>query len=345
MKRNKRWKRENQAEFLIKLGQLLEKGYTLPKAIEMVQLHQSPDVKVIFEDILTYLRAGFSLHSVLAEHKFPEHVLGYLSFSEKHGDLSFSLAESGKMMRKREEIKRRLLKTIRYPLFLMIIVIIIGVVFLQFLFPQFESLYQSLNIDFPLFTRLFIAFIHALPFIGLLALSFILLLFVYYFTTFRNYQPTKQVLMLQRIPLLRFFFPLLITHYFSIQLGTLLKGGLSIHEALNVFEKNDYLRFFQQEAIAMKTELLSGEGFERIVKAKKYFVPELSHIVAHGHANGTIGPELIDYGDMLMELFEEKVTRYFQIAQPVLFLIIGSTVFLMFVSMLLPMFELMSSIK
>lgn len=342
MKR-KRWKNNKKAEFLRRLGNLMEQGYTLSEGIGFLKYHQKPEVREIFDDLSKKLREGEPFHEVLETAGFPGDVLGYLYFSEQHGDLAFALKESGEMMERREGFKARFQKLVRYPLFLLWLVVMLVIFMMNFLFPQFRSLYHSLDLDFPWFTRVFLELVSLAPLILTICLILVAAAFLYYITRFRRLHPRAQLSFLMRIPVLHSFLPIVITQYFTIQLSCLLKGGLSIRESLTIFEKQNHLGFFQQEAMQMKLYLRNGERFEDILMQNPFYAKELSEVVAHGQTNGNLAKELFHYSYLLLELIEAKTARWIAMMQPALFAGIGAVVLGMFVSILLPIFNLMNA--
>lgn len=339
----KRWKNKDKAVFLIRLGKLLQQGYSLSAGIEFLKYHQKSHVRAILDDLSEKLSQGEPLHERLDDIGFPKDVLGYLYFSELHGDLAFALAESGKMMEKREELKVRFRKLVRYPLFLLWMVTVLIVFMVRFLFPQFRALYNSLNVDFPWFTVLFLRLIDEAPLIFAVLLGLLFFLFLFYLTRFRHLRPRAQLSCLRYLPFLRSFLPIFLTQYFSVQLSYLLKGGLSIYEALAIFENQHHLAFFQQEASQMKQALKNGESFDGVLRQNPFFVKELSEVVVHGQTSGNLADELFHYSNLLMEMLENQTQRVLSVMQPALFAGVGVVVLMMFVSILLPIFHLLDS--
>ncbi|HEX6923666.1 MAG TPA: competence type IV pilus assembly protein ComGB [Bacillales bacterium] len=339
----KRWRNKNKAEFLLRLGGLLQQGYSLVAGIEFLKYHQKEEVRTILDDLSGELRLGEPLHEVLEDLGFPNDVLAYLYFSEQHGDLAFALTEGGKMMERREQLKIRVRKIVRYPLFLLWIVTVLVIFMTRFLFPQFRSLYDSLNVDFPWFTDVFLTLVDAVPvfFAGLFILLFAG--FLFYMTRFRHLHPHAQLSYLRYFPLLHSFLPIIITQYFSVQLSYLLKGGLSIYESLTIFENQHHLAFFQQEATQMKQALRNGERFDDVLRRNSFYVKELPEVIAHGQTNGNLGHELFHYSNLLLEMIEARLQRVFAVIQPALFAGIGSVVLILFISILLPIFHLLDS--
>lgn len=338
-----RWKTFEKAEFLRRLGQLLLQGYTLSNGIDFLKYHQKDVIKAKLDQLSEKLRQGETFHEVLAEFDFPKDVLGYLYFSEKHGDLAFALTESGNMLVKREEVKIRFRKMLRYPLFLLWVVVILVIFMTRLLFPQFQRLYESLDLDFPWFTDWFLAMIDMVPLLFGVVIVIFAFGFLYYITRFRHLHPHAQFAHLIRIPLLRSFLPMVITQYFSAQISRLLKGGLSIFECLTVFEGQHHLAFFQQEASRMKRALKRGERLEDVIRDSLYYVDELAEVIAHGQKNGNLAEELFHYNNLLLDMIETKIKRWMTVVQPAIFAGIGGVVLIMFVSILLPIFNLMNA--
>lgn len=342
--KKRKWNNDQKAEFLRRLGQLLQQGYTLSAAIDLLRLHQKPDIQTYIDKLLQQLREGEPFHEVLGEFDFPRDVLGYLYFSEKHGDLSFALEQGADMLQKRIELKNRFQKLIRYPLFLLWLVSVLVFFMNKFLFPQFQSLYDSLQLDFPLITVVFLKLIGLTPLFLVSLLILLLALYLYYLTRFRHFHPHRQMSSLMRLPLLRSVIPVACSQYFAVQLSCLMKGGMSIYEALTIFERQDHLSFFRQEALKMKQMLQRGETLQDILNESPFYIKELSHVVAHGQANGQLPQELLTYSRLLLDAMEEKGKRLLMIAQPAIFAGIGTLVLVMFVSILLPVFHLMNSL-
>lgn len=327
----------------MRLGKLLQQGYSLSMGIDFLKYHQKDNVRVILDELSVKLSQGEPLHERLEDIGFPKEVLGYLYFSELHGDLAFALTESGKMMEKREELKDRFRKMVRYPLFLLWMVTVLIIFMMRFLFPQFRALYASLNVDFPWFTLMFLHLVNSAPVIFAVLLCFLSFVFLFYILRFRHLRPRTQLACLRYVPFLRSFMPVFLTQYFSVQLSYLLRGGLSIYEALLIFENQHHLAFFQQEATQMKQDLRNGERFDEVLRRNPFFVNELAEVVVHGQTSGGLADDLLHYSNLLVEILESRTQRILAVLQPGLFAGVGVVVLMMFVSILLPIFHLLDS--
>ncbi|WP_240378115.1 competence type IV pilus assembly protein ComGB [Bacillus piscicola] len=339
----KKWKSHESADFLVKVGELLEQGYSIDQVLELLSWEQPDIVKSMIIEMREELRRGTSFHEILRNHYFPSDITAYVFFSESCGALQEGLQGAGELYRKRIETTRRIRRYLRYPLLLLWTLLIISIVMLHFLFPQFSQLFDSLDMEFPMVTLIMIQFFRYSPYLAFSLVPIVLLLFVYYFKTFRHYSAHKQCHLLFQIPFLAPFLRLFFTYYFSLQLSSMLKGGLSIYEACQVFERQDHFEFFQAEGSFLKAMLKEGNSLSEALENKGWYRTEMKYVVQHGQTAGRLGDDLYYYSERVLRILEDRVKKVVMTVQPIMFCMIGLVILAMFLSVFLPMFQLMTS--
>ncbi len=343
MNKNK-WKPDEQVVFLKRLGELLDHGYSLTQGIEFLQLQMSQKCKSDLQSGLQKLKEGESFYSILTELKFHKDVLSYLFFSQKQGDISFALREGSSILARRIEHTAKLRKMISYPLFLIFFVCCIVIVMMKVLLPQFLGLYDSMNLD----TSFFITLLQNFTNIGKIGLYVVLAVlaisFLFFFLYFKRVSAIKQMKLIVKIPFINKWIRLLNSHFFSVQLSNLLKGGLSIYEAIKSFEEQQHSQFFKEEATLIKASLTSGERLDTIIHSRTYFDKELAQIIKHGQSHGNLDLELYHYSQYTLEQLDSKIASFLKISQPLLFGSIGLIIVSMYMAIMLPMFKLINSI-
>lgn len=339
-----KWKKKDKAAFLEKCGELLTNGYTLDQALHLLTWEQPQFIKENVEWMIEELKKGSSFHDLLAPLHFPADVTAFVYFSEQSGTLNQGLEDAGRHYARRLAVLHELKKMSMYPLLLIWILFMIGFVMLQYLFPQFEQLFTSLHVELPLFTNAVFIGVRYAPYLLIPPMFAGIMLVLWWTVYFRRISPTKKVEHLMRIPLLSSYIRLFLTQYFSFQMSSLLKGGLSIHNACLVFEKQDHFLFFQEQGCALKDRLREGQPLADALEALNVFQEEMKFVISHGQASGKLGNHLSFYSERLLHLLEEKVKKAVMIFQPVLFSTVGFIVLSLFLAVFLPMFELMNAI-
>ncbi|KZE66407.1 hypothetical protein AWM68_08590 [Fictibacillus phosphorivorans] len=338
------WKRASQGSFLYKLGFLLDQGYSIQKSMKLLKAQLPHKKQVVLDDVLDILASGGSIQDVFTPLRLPEEVMSSLSINSTNGNLTKSLIENGTFMKKKAEWNVRLMKALRYPLFLLFLTTWIGILFYQFLFPQFSLLFSSLEVKTPTFTTWMLSFLGIIPKIGFILLMLCMISWIIIYLIKKKAKYSTQMSLLMKIPLCRKFLRLNNSHFFSVNFGTMLKSGLSVSDALVVMEMHLNKGFYKEESQRLQKGLLNGKSLPDLLLVKPYFTKELAEIVRFGQAHGELGAELISYGEWIFSELEEMIYSVLQKIQPILFAVIGGFVLLMFASMLLPIFKLMEAL-
>ncbi|MES5956742.1 competence type IV pilus assembly protein ComGB [Bacillus fungorum] len=340
----KTWSLSDQVVLLKRLGELLEKGYSLLQALEFLRFQLPLEKKVQLQHMIDGLKGGKSLHDSFYQLKFHQEMLSYLFYAEQHGDISFALQQGSTLLYKKDKYRKDMLKIMQYPMFLAFFLIIMLFVFNLILLPQVEMVYSSFGSTVPLLIEQILSAIKLLPYLIISTIFIVIIGCSVYMLYFRKLPHIHQVKFMLRIPLIKTFLILKHSHYFATQLSGLLNGGLSVLEALTIMIEQKYNPFFQYEAGRIERQLIAGEPLQSIIAKSGYYEKELSYIITHGQANGNLAIELGDYSNLIMEKMEQKIKHMLVIIQPILFTCIGGIVVLMYLAMIMPMFQMMNSI-
>ncbi|WP_027407783.1 competence type IV pilus assembly protein ComGB [Anoxybacteroides tepidamans] len=339
MKRKKAWSLEEQGKFLLQLGKLLDKGYSLSQAIEFLEIQQPVSRKRDLQKCLSSLYSGLAFHKALEPLSFHSEALGYLFFAEQHGNLAQGLIEAGHMLNSKVRYLQRFQKALSYPLCLLCMMVLMLLFIQQTLVPQFTHLSSSFYSHRSSSSYVLLHVISILPSAFFTACLIAGIAIAGSMSMFTRLSPIARVNMWVKIPIIRVVARQYYTHLFALQLSHLLRGGLSIYESLQVFEKQRNVSFLRAEGSAMKEQLAQGDKLEHIVASRRYYEKELMLVIRHGQSNGELAKELFHYSEFVFEKMEETIEKWTDIVQPVLFSFIGLLVISMYLAILLPMFE------
>ncbi|MFC7394267.1 competence type IV pilus assembly protein ComGB [Scopulibacillus cellulosilyticus] len=340
----RKWNKKDRAKFLMNAGKCLSQGYPLHLAIKLQGYHQKKTVIKFIDKILGLLQKGHPLHLALNDSSFPSEVCSFIFYAEKSGQLADGLYESGEMLRKREEHKETLQKLLRYPLFLLWMFIMMIFLISQYLFPSFQRLYQSMDIELPWFTKFLMLVSDHLYVAGGLILFFTCSLFVLILFLYNRLSSEKKMTILLHFPIVSTYVKLYFTHYFSFHFGSLLKTGMSVNEALKTLAEQKFMSFFQREAIKMQSDLKRGERLDLVIHSRPFYVKEFSHVIHNGQLNGMLGPSLFDYSDIILKRMEEQTKTWLAVIQPATLILIGLLILFLFLSIMLPVFNIMNGL-
>lgn len=339
-----KWPVDEQARFLKRTGELLARGYPLAEAIESLSFYFDKRRKEDIQKSLNQLREGYPLHMILADLKFNKDLVSYVYFAEQHGGLAHAVTEGSEMVLKRERDYQRLQRLAAYPLFL---VLLTGVLFIfvnRILLPKFDSLFSDMNVTPNIFMKAINSAASLFPYFLYSLLALIILAIGYYFGSFRKLSPIRQKEALVKIPFAGKLLKLFYTHFFSVQLSYLFSGGLSVLNALKVFQNNRQEPFLKEIGNGIILKLAKGEELDKAIASYPFFENELPRIIRHGQDNGKLDQELYFFSRHCLSQLEERTDKTAKIIQPVLYSFIGLLIISLYLAILLPMFQLIEGL-
>lgn len=334
------WSTHQKAELLIRIGTLLEQGYTITEGISLLIKYQKDHHKPLLTEMLSRLHNGQTVSEALEVLDLPQHIIGFVFLAEHYGSLPNGLIDGGKLLKKTQEMKDKLQKLVKYPIFLLWMLAIFMVVMYLYLFPQFLQLFATMDTELPWITLVFLQMIEYSPRFILILVASLSLLSFYYLFHFRNKTAFERAKYYCSTPIIGGYYQLFITYMFSTNLSYLIKHGISIYDALVVFRRVVGLGYISKQAEMLIERLEAGEQLQNVIINESLYLDGLGYIIDHGQSNSRLDEELAHYSQWLFLELEDKLKKLLAIVQPVMFLVIGLIVLFMFAAIMLPIFSL-----
>ncbi|HSH24162.1 MAG TPA: competence type IV pilus assembly protein ComGB [Massilibacterium sp.] len=339
-----RWSQKERGEFLIRFSMLLSKGYSMKEATTLIAHTYPIRIRKPLLEAFATLENGESLSVIFDSLQFSKDVVSHITFSERHGKIVLGSQSAGEWLLRKVAFRDQLMQQLKYPIFLIWATLLLSFFMMTFLIPQFQQLYSSLDIEFPLITTLFLSVVNIIPYVVLLIVILCIFAYVYYRFSFQKEVPEKKLNLLLRLPFFSTFFRLFCTHTFSLHFGSLLKSGLSIYESISCFAEDAKIDVLRYEGEEIKRLLLLGFSLEQSLEQRILFTEELTRIVNHGSLTGYLDQELVHFSEMILNLLDKKMKRFLEVFQPIVFLCVGLMMFFMFIALFMPMFHMMEEI-
>src|SRR6185503_15714876 len=147
---------EDIAIFSRQLATMLSAGIPMVQAFEIIGVgHDKPAVQKLVLSIKSDIETGNSLHGALAKHPlyFDDLFVNLVEAGEQAGALEAVLDKIATYKEKTEALKKKIKKALFYPAAVLGVAVIVTVILLIFVIPQFESLFKGFGADLPAFTQ------------------------------------------------------------------------------------------------------------------------------------------------------------------------------------------------
>ncbi|MBM7650467.1 competence protein ComGB [Bacillus ectoiniformans] len=340
----KRREGKYQGEFVYRLGEMLEQGFTLGNALEFLLMNFKQNDEAVIESIQSELSSGTPLNEVLLKLDFPSMICLQVYFAEMHGRVPETLKYAGAQWKKTEELKEKLSKLLQYPMFLLLILFTLLFLLHTFLMPRFEALYTALDFSPQGATAWLLSFLQIAPLISIASAVILITSSTVFALHFKRQNPQQKITLLMKIPILSSLFSLYFTNLFSKEVSHLLKSGFAVNEVFLILQQQTMHPMLKHVAYMMNNQLLLGHSVAEAVTVIDCFESQLAQLVKHGDASGRLAEELFIFSQFCETLIEEKVKTLLSILQPAIFLFVGVVVIAIYLSVMLPMFQMVGSI-
>ena len=141
--------------FAQRLSLMLDSGISLIESLHIIKsIDNSIKHKKIYEFIINNCEQGVSLYKsmLLSKVKFDPLLITLIKNGELSGSLVASLLQVAKNLEKRNELKKRLISTLIYPVFIFIATLSMALFLVLYIFPKILPMLISMNIKLPLLT-------------------------------------------------------------------------------------------------------------------------------------------------------------------------------------------------
>jgi type IV pilus assembly protein PilC len=337
---------KDQTFFVKRLSFLIKAGIPVLDSLAMIKDQtKKKSYSKILDKIIADVANGQNLSNSLA--KFPgmfsEFSVNIIGFGESSGILSENLEYLADELKKKQQLKKKVVGAFVYPIVVTFATFGITGFLMVYLFPKIMPVFQSLHMKLPLSTRLVIFLSNFIRFNGLYifgGLVFLTLGFLYLLKknkTFRFYFD-KSVL---KIPLIGDILRDYNLANSTRTIGLLLKGGVTVSEAIPIAEKTSSNLVYKEEFKKLSESINRGDKISLYLSSRPDLFPEvLSQIVSVGERSGNLSNSLI----YLSELYEAQVDDFTKnlsnLIEPALMIFMGILVGFIAISIITPIYSI-----
>ena len=334
---------ENKIYFIQRLSELIEHGYMLEDSIEFLLFQYDVSLEKI-DSLKLELSHGKKLSDLLRYLGYSTFVTSKMKFAEDYGSMEDMLLEIENYLRIKKEQKEKVIKTLRYPLILTIALITLIMVFNLLVIPQFENIYTSSSIKMDIQTIILIKIIYYTPKIISIIVIFSIIVLVY-MIYIKKYRKNIFLNTLMYIPKIRVYARLYYSYKFTLELSLFLMSGFSLKNALEVIIEENYDYYLTYFSKKIMRDLDKGLSFEEAIASIKFFDKSVEKFVIHGINNGLIDRELKLFSELMLDTFLTSLDKMLRKFQPVLFAILAFVIIGLYMVILMPIFNMASSLK
>jgi len=335
-------------QFTQQLATLLGAGQPLDRALGiLLELPEDEVAKRTIADVRDAVRGGSSLSAALDRQHgtFSRLYVNMVRAGEAGGSMHETLSRLADYLERARALQGRIINALIYPAILLLMVGLSLLFLLGYVVPQFALMYESLDAELPLFTKIVLG-------IGLFVRDWWILLLVipavglWWFDRKRRdpaFREAFDAWLLQR----RFAGALVAkveTARLARTLGTLVRNGVPLLTALGIGRNVLGNRVLAADVEAAAEEVKNGVALSTALARGKRFPRLALQMIAVGEESGALDAMLVKTAETFEQETALSLDRMLAALVPVVTVVLAAVIGVVVMSVLLPLYDLTNAI-
>jgi len=348
VKKHKKLNARQLSEFSKELSTLLASGVSIVRALEIIAEEDgiSPVTKALYLDILAELKRGLSMSEAMEMKQcFPELMLGMIRSGEGSGNIDAVMNRLALHYERENRLKQQVQSAMTYPMVLLVMSILVVILIVTFILPQFEELFAEME-SLPVVTEILMGISDFLVTQWYVALLVIFLLFIILRTVGKIYKVRRTIDYIKvHMPVAGKLNKVIYTARFSRTLSSLYSSGMPIASALQTAGGTVGNVYVEEQFDKVISMVRSGIPLSQALREVDGFLRKLSSTIMVGEESGRLDAMLDSIAMTMEEEAEAATKRLVTLLEPILICIMALVVGFIIIAVMLPIYESYGAIE
>jgi len=342
-------KKKELMHFTRQLAVFVKAGIPITEALEIIG-DETSDVALrrCLSNMLEDLRNGGTLSDAARKHPeaFPIYYMGILQSAELTGKLDETLENLAGYLEREVETRSKVVSALSYPGVVMVLALFTVAVLAGYVLPQFKPLFEELNADLPLPTRmlLFVADLFTIYWYIPFSCFGTFTGTMYWLFRTDSGRPVKDKLVL-KLPVLKGIIEYAILERFCRILGAMVKAGVPLPEGLKTTTESTSNVVYREKLEAAQEIMLEGGGFARPLADTGLFPGAAKQMFKVGEETGTLDEQLEVASIYFDRELESRIKKFTTMFEPIMIVFVGLIVGFVAVALVSAMYGILDNMK
>ncbi len=327
---------------------MIDAGIPIIKCLDILESQTKEDaMKAVINATRKDVKGGLSLTDAIAKHPnaFTKLYVNMIRAAEIGGILDVILDRLAGFLEKEMEIRGKIKSAMMYPIIVLNFAGVMVLALFMFVLPRFKEIFLSMNVEMPIVTL-------ALFSIGDWLQKFwwvVLILGVAGFIAFKQYDKTTKGhynidKLKLKIPIFGDLSLKMSVARFCRTFGTLIASGVPMMRSLEIIGETSGNAVLAESIVHARTSIREGAKISSPLAASGLFPSMVTHMIDVGEETGRLSEMLCKVADFYDDEVDSLVKGLTSLIEPMLIVFMGVLVGFIAVSVMSPIFKLVSSI-
>lgn len=335
--------------FTRQLSSMLTSGLTLIRCLEIIKEQVEGEYMIeTLEGIISDIEAGSSFSKSIAKYPamFSPVYVSIIKTAEESGLLDKALLRLADNLEKQQKLRGSIKSALMYPIVVVILMVAVVIVMMIFVIPQLSVLYENLKIPLPLPTQIVVGTSHFIIVFWPLVIGFIILLTVLYRRFAKT--PSGQLIIddiLLKLPVFGKLTQKTIIAEFSRTFGLLVGTGTLVVDSLVQTAGSADNIHYRNAILDVSKKVEKGVTIGDAMSLSPLFPSILVQLVKIGEQTGKLDDSLMKASEYFEREVDGEVKTLTTAMEPAIMIILGVGVAFLIISVITPIYSLISSIQ
>ncbi|MBU4315361.1 type II secretion system F family protein [Patescibacteria group bacterium] len=347
-KLNVRLSSKEKVLFIKYLHVLLKSGLSLDDSLDVLSSQSTGPMKKIVDRLVKEVQSGRTLASGLSyyPHIFSDVFINLIQAGENSGTLEKNLEYLAEQTQKQYDLRQGIKGSMMYPVIVLVGGLGVSIFIIVFIFPSIISLFETLNVDLPLATKVLLFVANTITGRPLEIILGIILFIILFFIATRI-RATRYILdiLLLKFPVIGIIVrDSILSNVFRL-LGTLLQSGMPLKQSIYITESTVNSLPFRKMFDDLDAKVTQGGELVTVLRDYDNIVPMMSTRLIHvGAQTGELENMLLYLGDFYGKEVDETSKRISIIIEPVLIIAVGVMVGFLAFAVISPIYQVITNV-
>jgi len=335
--------------FIQNLQVMIKAGLSLSQALNALgRQTTNQKLKEIIIEAKTNVEKGQQLSQNLANHHkvFSEVFTAMIAAGEASGNLEGVLKQLAIQMKKDHEIISKVKGALTYPLVVLCAMVAMGLGMMIFVVPKITSIFEEMNAQLPLPTRILIGFSKFITQHGILSFLIVAVIIGGFIYFIRN--PQGKMIwhkLILKMPLAGPIIKKINLARIARTLNSLIKTDIPIVEAFRITSRVVGNLVYRERITEASEKIKSGSTITEVLsKYPELFPPVATQMIDAGEQSGSLDELLEELSDFYESDVHDTMANLSSIIEPIMILVMGVAVGAMAIAIIMPMYSLSEQI-
>ncbi len=299
--------------------------------------------KRVLEEMHKGIQDGLSLSEAMSRHPqvFSELYISMISAGEEGGIMDDILQRIADLLEKQAQNEAKVRAAMRYPKIVVLAMSVALIILMTYVVPVFVRMFEKVNLELPLATRMLISFNNFFQnywFLGLAGLIFAFFLLKNFLATAKGRYQWDRIKL--KLPLIGPIALRASMAKFARIFGNLQRAGVPILDALMVSSRVVDNAVIAKVIADLRGSVQEGLGLAAPLKSSGWVPAMVVQMVAAGEDSGMLDEMLVKVADYYDEEVDRAVTSLSSSIEPILIVCMGCMVLFVALAIFMPMWDM-----